>query len=85
MRGCLVAARARTGQPGSLIQLDAFIARVGKSAFDFMPGIEPAWTLMSATYGDGWRVPSMSTEELGITDRADAAWGFFNLKPVRMP
>jgi pimeloyl-ACP methyl ester carboxylesterase len=57
-----------------LIHLDAFIAHDGKSAFDLMPGMGPAWTQMAGSYGDGWRVPPMSPEELGITNPAEAAW-----------
>ncbi len=65
-----------------LVYLDAFIPHDGKSAFDLMPGTEDEWTQMAAVQGDGWLVPAMTPEMMGITDRAIAAWTQSRLRPM---
>ena len=65
-----------------LVYLDAFIPHDGKSAFDLMPGTEEQWTQMAAVQGEGWLVPAMSPEMMGITDRAEAAWAQSRLRPM---
>jgi pimeloyl-ACP methyl ester carboxylesterase len=70
------------GRVKRLIYLDAFIPHDGKSAFDLMPGVEGQWTQMAAAQGDGWLVPAMPPEEMGITDRKDISWAQSRLRPM---
>ncbi len=65
-----------------LVYLDAFIPHDGQSAFDLMPGTEEQWTQMAVAQGDGWLVPAMSAEMMGITNRTDAAWAQSRLRPM---
>jgi pimeloyl-ACP methyl ester carboxylesterase len=65
-----------------LIYLDAFIPHDGKSAFDLMPGMEGQWAQMAASQGDGFLVPPMSPEDMGITNPADIAWAESRLTPM---
>jgi pimeloyl-ACP methyl ester carboxylesterase len=65
-----------------IIYLDAFIAHDGQSAFDLMPGMENQWAQLAAVQGDGWRVPPMPPQALGITNLADVAWVQSRLTPM---
>jgi pimeloyl-ACP methyl ester carboxylesterase len=65
-----------------LIFLDAFIPHDGKSAFDLMPGMENQWAQLAAGHGDGWLVPPMSPEDMGISEPADIDWTQSRLTPM---
>ena len=65
-----------------LVYLDAITPNEGQSAFDLMPGTEGLWTQRAVAQGDGWLVPAMSPEMMGITNRTDAAWAQSRLRPM---
>jgi pimeloyl-ACP methyl ester carboxylesterase len=67
-----------------LVYVDAFVPEDGQSAFDLMPvpGIAEQWTSSAREHGQGWLVPPLPPESLGVTDPADAAWVRSRLTPM---
>lgn len=66
-----------------LVYLDAFIPHDGQRGFDLTPpGVEEEWTGMAASTGDGFLIPPMSPEEMGVADPADIEWVRSRLTPM---
>lgn len=68
-----VAARA-AARIGHLVYLDAFVPEGGKALFDYLG--ERAATMRDAarTQGEGWKIPSLTPEQLGVTSQRDTEW-----------
>jgi pimeloyl-ACP methyl ester carboxylesterase len=75
-----VAARvaARIGQ---LVYLDAFVPEAGKSVLDYLGPGAAVMREGAATQGEGWKVPSLPPERLGVTSQRDTEWLTKHLKP----
>lgn len=56
----------------ALVYLDAFLPADGEAVKDF--GLGELLAESAATRGDGWRVPSATASDFGITDEEDAVW-----------
>lgn len=58
-----------------LVYLDAFIPKNGESLIDFIgPDFGATFLEMVKTDGDGWRLPPLPLEVVGITEEADRLW-----------
>jgi pimeloyl-ACP methyl ester carboxylesterase len=76
-----VAARAER-RIARLVYLDAFVPEVGDSVFQLLPpdrvdGMRKA----AQTDGDGWRIPPLPPERLGVTSQRDSEWLSRHLVP----
>jgi len=74
--GCVISGAADrvADRIGALVYLDAFVLEDGESLFDVVPKAQgPAMREQAKSSGDGWKVPPIPAEALGVNAR-DAAW-----------
>ena len=75
-----VAART-SGRIGHLVYLDAFVPESGKALFDYLGERATALRETATAQGDGWRLPSLPPERLGVTSQRDTEWLAKHLSP----
>jgi pimeloyl-ACP methyl ester carboxylesterase len=76
-----VAARA-AARIGQLVYLDAFVPEAGKAVFDYLaPERAQAMREAVQAQGEGWRIPPLSPERLGVTSQRDTEWLTKHLVP----
>ena len=63
-----VAART-SGRIGHLVYLDAFVPEAGKSLLDYVGERAAAMREAAAAHGEGWKLPSLAPEALGVTSQ----------------
>jgi pimeloyl-ACP methyl ester carboxylesterase len=68
-----VAARAAS-RIGHLVYLDAFVPEAGKALFDYTGPRAEAVRETARTQGEGWKVPPLPPEALGVTSQRDREW-----------
>ena len=58
-----------------LVYLDAFVPRRGQAMIDLLrPEAAEGMRAGATEHGEGWRVPPLSPEQLGVTSERDVAW-----------
>ena len=58
-----------------LVYLDAFVPRKGQAMLDLVrPEGAERMRAGAKEHGEGWRIPPLSPEQLGVTSERDAAW-----------
>lgn len=58
-----------------LVYLDAFVPKKGQAMLDLVkPEAAERMRVGAQEHGDGWRVPPLSAEQLGVTSERDTAW-----------
>jgi pimeloyl-ACP methyl ester carboxylesterase len=65
-----------------LVYLDALLPKHGQSCFDLMPGVESDFQAAADVAGQGWLVPPMSAEDLGVSEPTLARWVDERLTPM---
>jgi pimeloyl-ACP methyl ester carboxylesterase len=71
----ITGAAARTsGRIGHLVYLDAFVPEAGKSLFDYVGDRAAAMREAAVTHGEGWKLPSFTPEQFGVTSQRDTEW-----------
>lgn len=76
------AADAAAERVRALVYLDAFVPNNGDSLLGLLPTEARAAMLASAEReGEGWKVPPLPPERMGMTDPEEIAW----IKPLRGP
>ena len=75
-----VAART-SGRIGHLVYLDAFVPEAGMSLLDYVGERAAAMREAAAAHGEGWKLPSLAPEALGVTSQRDTEWLSKHLVP----
>jgi pimeloyl-ACP methyl ester carboxylesterase len=76
-----VAARASAGRIAHLVYLDAFVPEAGKSVFDYLGPRAEAMREAARAQGEGWKLPPLPLERLGVTSQRDTEWLTKHLVP----
>jgi pimeloyl-ACP methyl ester carboxylesterase len=58
-----------------LVYLDAFVPTAGQALLDLIPPERAqAFRAAAASQGEGWRIPPLPPEQLGVTSQRDTEW-----------